>query len=55
LIAAMWTTSALFWAFFVRAVAAGSLRALLERWRVAIERAFGAVLVALGVRVAISD
>jgi len=55
LVLAMWTTSALFWVFFVRAVAAGALRDLLERFRVAIERTFGAILIALGVRVAVSD
>jgi len=55
LIAAMWTTSALFWIVFVRAIAFGALRDRLERARVGIERTFGTILIALGVRVAVQD
>jgi RhtB (resistance to homoserine/threonine) family protein len=55
LIAAMVATSALFWAVFVATLHLPPVRALLARFRVVLERAFGILLILLGLRVASQD
>lgn len=55
LIATTITVSALFWLVFVRTLDRPGLRLLIERWQVTVNRLFGGLLVALGVRVALLD
>jgi RhtB (resistance to homoserine/threonine) family protein len=55
LVAAMVATSALFWVLFVYGLQLPPVRSLLQRWGKAIDRAFGALLIALGLRVALRD
>ena len=55
LIVAMLLTSALFWLAFVHTLHLPPVRDLITRFRVTVERVFGALLVLLGLRVAASD
>lgn len=55
LISAMVATSALFWVVFVATLHLPPVRALMARSRVALERAFGVLLILLGLRVAAQD
>lgn len=55
LIAAMIATSALFWIVFVATLHLPPVRALFVRFRTALERVFGVVLIVLGLRVASQD
>jgi len=53
LVAAMVSTSALFWLLFVSTLHLPQVRGLLTRSRKIIDRVFGGLLIALGLRVAI--
>jgi RhtB (resistance to homoserine/threonine) family protein len=55
LIAAMISTSALFWVAFVFALQLGRVREVVARSRRAVDRAFGVLLIAVGLRVATQD
>jgi RhtB (resistance to homoserine/threonine) family protein len=55
LIAAMVATSALFWIAFVWALRLPRVREALARWQRALERAFGVMLILLGLRVATQE
>ncbi|HKP59749.1 MAG TPA: LysE family translocator [Polyangiales bacterium] len=55
LVAAMVTTSALFWVLFVHGLALPPVRVLLQRSRKTVDGIFGALLIALGLRVALRD
>lgn len=53
LVAAMLTTSGSFWLLFVHTLHMPRIRGVLTRSRRLVDRVFGAVLIALGVRIAI--
>lgn len=55
LVTAMVTTSALFWVVFVYGLQLPPVRSLLQRSRKTVDRVFGALLIALGLRVALRD
>ncbi|HKU42920.1 MAG TPA: LysE family translocator [Polyangiales bacterium] len=55
LVAAMVATSALFWVVFVCGLQLPPVRSLLRRSRRTVDRVFGALLIALGLRVALRD